>query len=289
MEAYLQALVANDASSLRLAKYLKATENAEPSDFNSGLWKAATRIGSYKLIVIDKESGHHGFVGVIWRGDSEASICSIRIKLNSTDEIEESEILLGPDRFPGDTATDVRTLDTFRPDFDTVIPSEKRHTREELYKIAKSYYDGVNNATPELVPLSHEGNRVEQGTQITNTSKYVFSSFHAKDPNVTLPNFAEWSAKEQFDVGLWSSDRVDGERFPLIDVERGLVFAYAIYKQWAKKDTTELKGFGEVGGSEMGGMKVALCMTEVFKIKEGEIFDMESAWFIGPMDQKSGW
>jgi hypothetical protein len=39
----------------------------------------------------------------------------------------------------------------------------------------------------------------------------------------------------------------------------------------------------------MGGMKVALCMTEVFKIKEGEIFDMESAWFIGPMDQKSGW
>jgi hypothetical protein len=81
MEAYLQALVANDASSLRLAKNLKATENAEPSDFNSGLWKTATRIGSYKLIIIDKESGHQGFVGLY--GEAILRLVSVPFESNS--------------------------------------------------------------------------------------------------------------------------------------------------------------------------------------------------------------
>ena len=76
--------------------------------------------------------------------NGEATARLVSVPFNSTDEIEESEILLGPDRFPGDTATDVRILDMFRPDFETVIPSEKRHTREELYKIAKSYYDDAS-------------------------------------------------------------------------------------------------------------------------------------------------
>lgn len=156
MEEYLQALVVNDPSSLHLASNLKSTENAKPTDFKSGLWTKATRIGTYKIIIKDPDTGHQGFIGVIWR-NTDASICSIRIKLNYSDELEESEIILGPDKFPGSTSTDVRTLLEFREDFNTIISKEKRHERDELVKIAKSYYDGVNNETPELVPLSHKG------------------------------------------------------------------------------------------------------------------------------------
>jgi len=294
METYLKALVANDSSTLPLSKNIKATENAKLSDLKSGLWTKATKIGSYSFIVSDKDTGQHGFCGLIWRGDKAASVVSIRIKINSSGEIEESETIIGTDSFPGEKATDPKSVTKWREDFATIIPENNRQSRQELQTIAASYYDGVNNCTPERVPLSHIGNRVENGTQINNTSDYTFVGgfYHAEDPNVTIPNFAEWSAKEQFDRGLWNADTVAGERFPLIDVERGIVMAYALYQPWTKADGIDVKGVGKIRrwqGPDRLMDKVTLCMMELFKIKGGEIFDMESVWFIGPMPMSSGW
>jgi hypothetical protein len=290
MEAYLKALVANDSSTLPLSKNLKATENAQPSDLKSGLWTKATKIGSYKFTLSDPTTGQHGFAGVIWRGEN-ASLVSIRIKIVNG-EIEESEIIVGIDRFPGEQGTDPRTLTTWRQEMGIVIPKEKRHSREELRAIAASYYDGVTYNTPEKVPLSHKGNRVENGTQITNNPDFslVDGFYEPWDPDDTVPNFGEWSPKEQFDRGLWSSDSVSGMRYPLIDEERGLVMAYAIYEPWTKATVTEVKGVGKI--KRLGGedrIKVSLCMMELFKIKDGEIWDMESVWFVGPLPMSSGW
>jgi hypothetical protein len=292
MDNYLKALVAHDSSTLPLSPNLKATENAKPSDLKSGLWSKATKIGSYAFAVSDKETGQHGFAGLIWRGDHDASLVSIRIKINSDGEIEESEIIIGIDRFPGKTATDPKTLTTWRKDFASIIPEDKRLSRSQLQSIASSYYEGVNNSTPEKVPLSHTGNRVENGTRITNISSFslIDGFYEAEDPKVVLPNFAEWSAKEQFDRGLWNSDTVTGTRFPLIDVERGVVMAYALYQPWTKATVTDVKGVGKIkrlGGADR--QMVSLCMMELFKIKDGEIFDMESVWFIGPLPMSSGW
>ena len=290
IRAFLDALVANDSSTLPLSKNLKATENAQPSDLKSGLWTKATKIGSYKITLSDSKTGQHGFAGVIWRGD-DASLVSIRLKITNG-EIEESEIIVGIDRFPGKQGTDPKTLTTWREDFDLKVTKEQRHSREELRAIAASYYDGVTNNTPEKVPLSHKGNRVENGTQITNNPAFslVDGFYEPWDPNVPVPNFGEWSPKEQFDRGLWSSDSVSGMRYPLIDEERGLVMAYAIYEPWTKAHVTDVKGVGKI--KRLGGddrIKVSLCMMELFKIKNGEIWDMESVWFVGPLPMSSGW
>jgi hypothetical protein len=292
MEGYLKALLAHDSSTLPLSPTLKATENAEPSDLKSGLWTQASKIGSYAFTVTDRLTNQHGFVGLIWRGDKDASLVSIRIKVNQQGQIEESEIIVGLDRFPGTTGTDPKTLTTWRPDFGTVVPVEKRLSREKLQAIAASYYDGVNNCTPEKVPLSHTGNRVENGTRITNTSTFSFADgmYESLDPNVTIPNFAEWSAKEQFDRGLWNADTVAGARFPLIDVEHGLVMAYALYQSWTKSDVLDVKGVGKVRRLGVKDrMGVSLCMMELFKIRDEEIHDMESVWFVGPYPMESGW
>lgn len=291
MKAFLDALVANDSSTLPLSKNLKATENAQPSDLKSGIWTKATKIGSYKFTLSDAKTGQHGFAGVIWRG-KDASLVSIRIKINGNGEIEESEIIVGIDRFPGEQGMNPKKLTTWREDFGTIIPKEKRHSREELQAMAASYYDGVTNNTPEKVPLSHKGNRIENGTQITNNPDFslVDGFYEPWDPSVPIPNFGEWTPKEQFDRGLWSSDTVSGERYPLIDEEKGLVMAYAIYEPWTKAHVTDVKGVGKI--KRLGGddrVKVSLCMMELFKIKEGEIWDMESVWFVGPLPMKSGW
>jgi hypothetical protein len=77
---------------------------------------------------------------------------------------------------------------------------------------------------------------------------------------------------------------------PFIDVEHGLVMAYALYQPWTKATVTDVKGVGKIlrlGGK--GRKLVSLCMMELFKIKDGEIFDMESIWFVGPLPMSSGW
>jgi hypothetical protein len=291
MDAFLKALVANDSSTLPLSPHLKATENAEPSDLKSGLWQKATKIGSYAFTCSDKTTDQHGFAGLIWRGN-EGSIVSIRIKINSSGEIEESEIIVGIDRFPGEQGTDPRTLTTWREDFAKPIPKKRQQSREELKAIATSYYDAVTTSTPSKVPLSHEGNRVENGARITNNPEFslVDGFYESGEPGLTLPNFGEWSPKEQFDRGLWNSDTVVGERFPLIDPEQGVVMAYALYQPWMKANLTDVQGVGKI--TRLGGPErnmVSLCMMELFKIKDGMIFDMESVWFIGPLPMSSGW
>ena len=135
-------------------------------------------------------------------GGEDASIVSIRIKIDSNGDILESEIIIGLDRFPGETATDPKTLTTFREDFATIIPEHRRQSQMELWDITASYYDGFNNFNPDKVALTDTGNRVENGTQCTNTSKFsmVDGFYETEPPNLKLPNFAEWSAKEQFDL-----------------------------------------------------------------------------------------
>src|SRR5271170_6330246 len=100
VQAYLSALIAHDPSSLRLSPNLKATENAQPATFHSGLWKTATKIGPYTFTCDDKETNQHVFLGLIYRGPQTASITAIRIKLDSLQQIEESEIIVAQERFP---------------------------------------------------------------------------------------------------------------------------------------------------------------------------------------------
>ena len=69
---------------------------------------------------------------------------------------------------------------------------------------------------------------IENGTRIKICTFSRIDGFYVpEDLNVILPNFAEWSAKEQFDLELSNSDTIAGERPPLINVERGFVMAYA--------------------------------------------------------------
>ena len=133
IDSFLKALVTHDSSALPLAKNFKATENAKPSDLKSGLWKTASKIGTYAFSVIDKETGQHGWAGLILRGEGEGSIVSIRLKINDAGEIEESEIIDCMDRFPGSTATDPKTCTKFRESFSTKY-RKKNNRQETIYK-----------------------------------------------------------------------------------------------------------------------------------------------------------
>lgn len=63
--------------------------------------------------------------------------------------------------------------------------------------------------------MTDQGNRVENGTQCTNTSTFSMADgfYQSEDQNLKLPNFAEWSGKEQFNRGLYAADTVVVDRY----------------------------------------------------------------------------
>lgn len=298
LDKVLSALIAHDATSLPFASFYKATLNGKADNFKSGLWSSATKIGSYHFTLSDEDTNQHGFIGLIWRGE-EASICGIRVGLNARNEITEMEIIQGRDTFPGPNPTDPRTLTSWRSSFSMPPPSIE--SRQRLADIALSYYEAVTRSDPSLVPMADEGSRVEMGNQINNLdpakSKYNLTDGFYKpvSDDVKLPNFALWSAKEQFERGLWNADTVDNARAPIVDRKRGLVLAFSVYQPYRKSWICHAKGIGDfVPINYTEGEKrsyISLNMIELFEIKNGLIGDMESTWYMETETEGdvSGW
>lgn len=292
MDQYLAALLSHDGSKLKISSNVKITEDTKPSDFKtSHLWTTAQKIGPYKFSF--QQGDQYGWCGLIYRSDGYG-IVSLRIRINEQGEITESETLIGAERYPGKTATDPATLKEFRADFTTIIPKGEQHTKGELISIANSYYNGVTYECPESVPLNPAGSRVEMGTQISSNEGYdMTEAFYVRvaDSQDTspLPNFGAWSAKDQFLSGLWGSDIVNQVRFPIVDIKRGLVCGYSMYNPMAKKRPINVKGVGDIELTILGPDSQSIAMMEIFKIKKGEIYDMETVWVAVPRGDTTGW
>lgn len=241
-----------------------------------GLWASASAIGDYRIVAADEAQQTGGFMGLIWRGDI-ASIVGIGLAFRNG-RISDVEIIVGPERFPGATGVDARALGPVRSCFAQALPLDDRLSRDDYVMIATGYYDAVNRSDPGLARLAPDGARIEVGTQITSNPGFHFEFYKGFDGQ-DLPNFGEWTAREQFRRGLWNSDGVTDERYPIVDNMTGVVFAFTTYRPWHKRFETQVADVGRVGPIAQG-RRVALNMLEAFKIEKAEISAMESVWEI---------
>lgn len=285
LEAFLDGLAGHGASP-RYAPDVKVTENNRTISPGEGLWREATKIGPYQILAADEETSQAGFVGQIWRGE-DVSICGIRIACHD-DRISAVEIIRGPDRFPGAKGVDARTLTQARPCYGMIVPDHARMARADLMATAAGYYAAVNEGKPDLAALDPAGVRIEAGTQITGNPDFAFEFYAAQD-GADLPNFGLWSARDQFQRGLWNADGVTDLRIDLVDRTAGIVFAFATYRPWHKRGWVDVEGVGRVGPIGDPERRVALNMLEAFKIEDGSIKEMESVWSIEPADYRSVW
>jgi hypothetical protein len=72
-----------------------------------------------------------------------------------------------------------------------------------------------------------------------------------------------------------------------VDESTGVVAAFTIYRSNAKSDCAEVKGYGKVCPSVRSHSD--LDLVELFKIRGGNIHEMESIWNHIPADAGSGW
>lgn len=241
-----------------------------------GLWRAATKAGSYRIVAADAARQTAGFMGLVWRGEV-ASMVGVGIALRNG-RISDVEIIVAPERFPGKAGVDARTLEATRSCFAESLVDADRLSRDAFVRIAAGYYDAVNQSDPDLAALAPDGARIEAGTQITGNPAFHFEFYRGLDGQ-DLPNFGEWSAREQFQRGLWNADGVTDERYPIVDTQTGIVFAFTTYRPWHKRFDVDVAGVGRVGPI-VAGRRVALNMLEAFKIDHDAITEMESVWEI---------
>jgi len=288
VDDYLVALVAHDPGSLLLASRVKYTENTATIPIGDGLWVGASEAPTtFKIYAIDTVSGQVGFYGLM-KENNNPVILALRLKVENG-KIREIEHVVArniPERA-------MVNLVTPRSGFLQPVPPSERVSREEMLRIADSYFESIEHCNGDLAPFADDCERHENGIQ-TTTNK-------APDPDSFGPS--EWEqfrlamakidalgCRDQMNCGILSYiTMVQPRRLLIVDEELGLVYGFPMFVH--RGDVRKLKITG-VPGVDSVPRPVDPCNLqagEIFKIRDGEIHEIEANGFLLPYLSKSGW
>ncbi|HXA76107.1 MAG TPA: hypothetical protein VNV41_03155 [Candidatus Acidoferrales bacterium] len=263
---YLAALVAHNPKSLPLAADVKYTENDQVMDVGDGFWGTATELGGYKHCFSDPVVEQIGCMATIHEGDHLVIMgLRLRVQLGRITEIETTYYRQG-----GGGPNNMAGLDTSHPEplwFDTIPPTQ-RVSRQRLITTANMYFAGLeNNDGKGDYPFADDCDRMENGVHTTNNPTL--------SPNAAFNAFA-MSCMAQFKSGYYAVvTRIHHRRFPIVDEERGIVWAYVIFDQNGTVHTIHLTNGQTVSMGNIFNRPSSLEVTEAFKITDGKIRRIE--------------
>ena len=272
----IQAMINHNSNQLRLSKKVHYTENGQELRIGDGLWATASASGNYKLYVTDQESGQIGFFGTISE-NGEMNLMALRLKIFET-VIEEMEVLIARPSEPtgegGDTDAGLLAEEKMvkpRSRFLQTVPEDERMSREDLMKIANSYFTHLaNNTGNYTAPFADTCERYENGGRTTNKppGKGSFEATGGYD-------ITALGCEDQQKTG-WFRFVTDirNRRFPIVDIERGLVLSFAFFEHNAAFREYKLPN----GKTVPNFFKSPLTyeISELFQIRDGKIDQIEA-------------
>jgi hypothetical protein len=262
---YLAALVAHSPKGLPLAADVRYTENDQVMDVGDGFWGTATATGGYKHCFSDPVVEQIGCMATMHEGDHIVIMgMRLRVQLGRITEIETTYYRQG-----GGGPSNAAGLDTSQPEslwFNTVPPA-RRVSRQQLIATANMYFAGLeNNDGKGVYPFSDDCDRMENGIHTTNNPTL--------SPNAPFNAFA-LGCIAQFKSGYYAVvTRIHHRRFPIVDEERGIVWAYVIFDQNGTVQTIHLTNGQDVSMKNFNRPS-SLEVTEAFKIEDGKIRRIE--------------
>ena len=262
---YTEAITDNSTSRLKLSPKLKATYNGVERQLGSGdIWAANRRL-PYRQVFVDPVTGAAVFYGIVTEavqrqppGAAPAAaspkrwwfyVARLKVAGGQITEVEEIAYEKPPGGFGADPA-DLHLADRI---FDTVLPTDERSTRQQLFHIADQYFSAVSHQVDyHDVPWHPECQRVEIGTFTVNA------------PGTSGSCGGEFKTRS-----VWWN--VINRRFYIADTERGVVLAVGNFTappEYPKNNPS--------------------VVMEVFKVQDGMIRHI-SAFFRGNGQPHSGW
>jgi hypothetical protein len=279
MDRYLKALVAHDPAQIPVAEHLKFTENTISLKLGDALWGTISGMGTYKLYFADPHDGQVGFEGTI-RENGTPAILLARLKV-AGGKITEIEALVHRN------ADDAKALEKFgqpNPVWVQPLTASQKVPRQQMLKIADTYFEGILHSSGDMVPFDPKCNRILDGDQDTNnaTAKGWF------DLNSFRPD--SMGIRENMNTGIWTYiHSIHPRRYLVVDEKMGIVFGVFMFNHPGKVKFAKVKGVGRVPMPPVVLRPSSVEMGEFFKIESGRIRQIEGISVALPYGSLTGW
>lgn len=280
---FLSALAARDASTLPLAEGARYTENGQAMGFDNGMWQTASAVGAYRHIFADPENGQFGvFATMDENGHGLTLGARVRLHLGLITEVELVTYRTGAGPAWNDAGYgNLEQMKQPKTLWTTAAPAGSRLSRQELIVAANHYFNAIeNNDGKGYYPFTDDCDRLENGTPTSNNPGIV---------RMGGIDIGGMGCKEQFSTGLYGVvTEVHDRRFPIVDVERQAVFAFAVFDHCGCKKELVMPDGRKVDVG-MFNKPSSILLAEAFKIRDGLIQQVEAVGTSVPYHSDPGW
>src|SRR5215831_1421439 len=299
---YLAALVAHDATKVSMARNAKFTEQTKVLKVGEeGLWKSAISTSTtFKIPVADPVSGQIGMIVMMkaagsafpappGRGNAPApdpnapADIQLALRLKVVDRrITEAEHVIARIAVP----SQVNALKTPRAAFLRDVPKADRNARGIMLVVANAYYDALVLGDGELAPFADDCGRRENGMHTAGVGRPA----DAPPPPAGFGDTPTDCAGQLTARAMTYIGSIDLRRIWIADEEKGLVFAYSMFRHPMEKKSIEiLNKDGSISERPMNFNPFDLEAAHIYKISGGKIHEIEAMGFTLPLYSKNGW
>ncbi|MGA3292978.1 MAG: hypothetical protein ABSE45_03225 [Candidatus Acidiferrales bacterium] len=298
VDQYLAALVAHDPSRLPLARGVKSTETGQAVPLGEGMWLSVDQIGIYRLRFDDPATGEAGIV-VLTDEHGLPGVLALRLRVESHKISEVESIIVRQDiqgqggMLTTSTMFAVTPIAPFDrkwfllpdPVMQTAVAPAERTSRDKMIAAANAYFDGLGKSSSAGVPIDDSCIRWDNGVQTTNNP-----NFSPIDPAFPAFKVFGLGCAAQLDSRFYSIiSKVRERRYPIVDEERGLLYAIALFDHPGDKLKVAVPNVGEVSVPPTYRVPNTFLVPAIFKIHDGRILRIDLLERVVPYGTESGW
>jgi hypothetical protein len=299
MKDYLAALVAHDPSAVQFDKYVKFTQNTAVIPVGYGLWETASSGPSeFQIYAADPVAQQVACLVMMKENGNQNILLGVRLALRRGKISEAEHHVVTQDLLHA-----MHNLVKPRPGLVEDIAPEDRTPREQMLDIGLSYYDALTGEDGTLAPFALECERRENGgisvggkkeTSKKSEVERDFAPPDSVDPEMmklakalsAVPNTCEG----QITAGVWAYiSEIRNRRLLVIDEQKGLAVGFSNLYHDSKLKTMKLRGIPGVESIPAYQGTFNMPAIHFFKIKKGQIYDIEATGLVLPYGTKTGW
>lgn len=209
MDSFIGAVTSGRMGSIPLAQDAEIRENTKVVALEATAWKQVEAVRSV-MAFADPVTGNIVSRAGVELDDGKAGYISTRLRVAPGGRITDVEL-------SADTSSRVVSAYVWRldPVYTAVLPAERRMTRTALEALARRYFHSLSTHQAVAEDFDAGCNRFHSGQQITNAAANTLESGPPRTCAGSLQGNPPWGPATD-------------QRFPVIDVERGIVFGVTL-------------------------------------------------------------
>ena len=302
VDKYFDALVAQCTCGVALAPEIKYTENGYPVKPGEGMWKTFSGRGNYRVYLADTDTGEAGYYGDFLEYQGKLlGVMALRLKIQDR-RITEVEVITAREQLrPAAGGLGANTAGIMTPKMinelkprafitpdsgllEPLSPAE-RSSRDQLVDASDRYFQGFTQKKGSIVPFADQCSRRENGIAATNNSDGP-----VVDPAQPAFHVFSQGCAQELDRGFYSSlSRFRNRRHLIVDEEQELVLNVSYFDNPGNVHSVAVAGVGNVAVPTEFMRPITYVDTQLFKIKNGKLREIEGISWAMPYGMRSGW